>query len=512
MRLRRASLALVPLAALAFFGGSVAGCDEPEAAPAATAPGVLPSAFLDRTTTFHTDGSAGLDGRITLVFEEGVAAQHLEVRGVHIDEPGKHVWAVDSVGFLEGAPIPGDPFAEQIAGVVTFHAHAADAGSATIGKMPMVPPGTVVLDVVLNGQKTALVPLLNQQEILADVCEAPPLEPVAVSLDASVAWSAATLPNLVVDTVDVAADASGRAYLLGSYHSGGENQGVRLFAIADGHIGSVAELPTNVAALAPGEGAGPSVAMRTHPGDGTIAITVSRRNVGVAEVWSRSITAPIDVGLPAIATSGGRVLVGMTVTSPLTIDGVVDDAADADPEQLVVFDAETGVRLASKGGVHATRAEALAGGAFVVTTDDASGAFTRVLEADLTERWKIVGTGALATTTDGRVFVALGSDVHVFAADGAPLGVVPHAGGPTLAPLADGSILVERLDGVARVRPDGTVKWASLPAAKVDWCTATPPFLVARVDGGAILAARPETPQDGSSAGRAIVARFEAAE
>lgn len=487
-------------------------CDAERAPPVSTPSGVLPTGVLDRTITFHTDGSVGLEGRITLFYELGNPVQSFGVRGLHIDEPGTHAWIVDAVGYSEGPVNPDAPSGAIVAGVASFEAHADEAGSMTtvLGEMPSVPLGTVVLDVVLNGREKTLVPGLNQQTVVADVCEAPPLDPVAISLDASLAWSTATLPNVVVDAVDVAADADGRAYLLGSFYGGGEDVGARLFTMADGHVGSVAELPTNTAALAPGEGAGPTVAMRTHPFAGATAITVSRRDVALSEVWSRSIGAPTDVGVAAIATSGGRVLAGMTVAPPLTIDGAVVTTADADPEQLLVFDADSGALLASKGGVHALRAEALAGGAFVVATDDGSGAFTRVLEADLTERWKVEGTGAIATTPDGRVFLGIDGEVRIFAADGAPLGVIPAASGASFAPLDDGSLLVQRLDGVARVWPDGHAKWTTLPAAEVGWCTATPPFLVTRVDGGAILATRPKTPQDGSSAGRAIVARLEA--
>lgn len=478
------------------------------------------TATLVRRFFFRVDGSIELEGSVILTLASDHLDRGFDLGAARILEPeGAAAWAFDDVESDGPWPLFIAAGGHAVERFVMVRAHVpAEATVNQTSVVPSAPPSTLELSVFGagpdEGLSQAVLPILTEDIKLQETCPSPDLTGLATPIGAALDWSAATLPGLVSEASALAADPLGQAYFVGTYPSsfGGAFEG-RVYAAKGGLILSITEVPSGLVAIAPGDGEGPTLAMHDTPTEleptEDDAVVVSRRDASLAELWSHRITSTPGLLVPAIATSGGRVLVGASVTIPLTVDGVEIPGAEPSAYQLLVFDEGTGELIATKGGIDAASAVGLAGGGFGIA--DADG-FVRVLESDLSERWS-AGTsgsvGAIAAGLGGDLWATDGNGTRRYDAAGNALDQFPSAFASTLAPLPDGSVLLGTPQGLARATSGGELTEVSLPYARVGWCSARPGFLVAPAPGGAVIAARPETPQDGASPGRGVVARLE---
>lgn len=471
-----------------------------------------PLATYARTILFHADGSSTLDGVVVVTLASDALERSYTFDDVRLAEPGDaHRWVVDEATSNAPWPVTLGAGAHTAQRLITFTAHVApNVGAPDTSTVPIAPPST--LELVLRplglddeGPPLVVLPDLVEDTKLTDPCPPPSLEGMFDGFGATLDWSASTLPGLVQAPTSLSADPLGRAYLLATYPNALGSSDSRVFAAKGGLIGSITEVASPLVALAPGEGAGPTLALHDLSDPEQHAVVVTRRGAGLAEIWNHTIATTPGLLVPAVATSGGRVLVGLTIAPPLVVDGVEVAGADADASQLLLFDADTGALVATKGGVDAGAAVGLVGGAFAVT--DGFG-MLRVLGMDLEEKWAVSTEGPMAASPDGGVWTVMNGNVVAYNAAGDAIAGFPGAAGATLAPLPDGSVLVGSPMGLARGTTDGIITEVSLPFAPVGWCSARPEFLVAPVAGGAVIAARVATPQDGASPGRAVIARL----
>jgi hypothetical protein len=392
------------------------------------------------------------------------------------------------------------------------HAHASAPAPGAGPTVPAAPPMTihvVVRALDVEGSPAVLVaPTLASEAITAEPCPAPSLAGMPEDLGATLDSSTATIPATVYAILGLAADSNDRAYLLTSYLATGGGTGGRLFAASGPVFDAITEVPSPLVALAPGRGDGPTLAWHALP-DAVPDVVVRRFDTDLHEAWSHTLPAPRGLLVPTVATSGARVLVGLQAAIPLSIDGAGVEGAPTTTNMLLAFDTETGTLLAMKGDLDATAATGLDGGAFVVVDRDS---VLHVLEADLSERWSVPIEGPFAAAR-GRVWITARGSVLAYAPDGTIAQTIPNlfeAPGNVhgIAPLPDGGVLLGATPGALRGGSDGVWVGAELPRAAVAWCSANPSFVVAPTSGGALLAARPQTAEEGSGAGRGVLGRL----
>lgn len=490
---RRARHAVGRVAGILAAVGSAACVHVPreEAAP--------PTGKLDRSFVYQSDGTVDLAITVTLELPAGARDRHFTLDRVRLVEPGGGAhWTSAIRGPLEGWPatVRWDGF-ELVERSFILDATAVAPGG-------VAPDATVEVTLVGDDATFVVVPVFDHVESTTGECSAPLVAEMPGPLGASLAWSVETLGGIVEQPLDLVAAPNGDAWLLASY-TGDQNE--RVFAVSDGHASSVLELP-GLSAVAAGDGAGPSTVTTVPDPSGIGSAIVTHRDTRNSPVWSHELADVQMNARPVVATSGGRVLVGVSLASQLLLDGVAVDGV-IDPDELLLFDEPTGALVSALPGLRANAMEPLLGGAFAITTDETGQEVLHVLEADLSVRWtKLLGSGRanLATTPDGTVWVHREGVVERYDASGAPAGSTQAPSGTSIAPLEDGGFLVGTDHGVARVWPDGTSVTSSFREIKVAWCGELATWWVARTPGGAVAATRPRFIGAGTADGRAIIA------
>lgn len=462
-----------------------------------------PSSTFSGEMRFQTDGTIALDAFVRVQLFGTEAPETYTFGGVHIDDGTFGAdWTIDEVETSDTAwPV-------VVEGLLAFETRFVHVRAHSPGFDFIVSP-TLTADVIHDG-KTLRTAGLGQLDVTFDPCDAPSIDGIAEALGSTLAWSHTTLPGLVPGVWTLEIDALGRAYLGSTLFAPGTFEAVvRVFsATADG-VGDVVELYGQDVAVAPGDGSGPTIAT-SRLKDGWLDHWISRRNAKLEEVWSRPIRRVFQIPERLqIANANGRIAVLVRPENEL----IVGDETLGKPNgvALLVLDEATGDVVAWKPVPGAAHVEAIGDGFIVDAPTGATGWALTGYGPDLSERFITPTAPAdrLARAPDGTVWVSHAASIDQIDADGVVLRTLAAPYHQSLAPLADGTVLVGTDVGIARVAQGMDPRVATLPHPAANWCEAMASYVVASGPSGPLFAALPFIPSTPTLQSFAILGKLD---
>lgn len=463
--MRRAPLAAVLAALLALVPGALVagGCDADYQVRA-------PDAFASTRLIYGADGVIRREMNVELwLYPDHRRTRHyaLEAFAITAGE-GERAWTIDAVEF-DSAEWPTVLETQDIQKRRLFvRAHwTPDATVAVRGQTAVV---TLLTD---EGPVDASV-------FLNDVAETEPCAPVSAegalaSVGVPVAWMTEGPPALAERVLGVASDGADRVWVATEIPTP-PSEAIRVFVVTPTGFGAVKELASLRAALAPGTiatAAGRSAAIlanvnTTPTGDWTLAVT--RYDDALDVQWQHSLALGADLQ-PVIAASGGRVLLSLSSSDPILIDGVEVAPASIDGNRAVMLDETTGEFLAAA-DTRLFDLVALPDGAFATHERINGNEVFAVREADLSLRWTSPAKedATLDVGADGSIWASSYTTITRFDAFGAVSVALPRPMSGATAALGDGSAIVAGATDVARIADGQAANVQPIGGTGVQWC------------------------------------------
>lgn len=463
----------------------------------------LPTGTLDGKMTFGADGQVEIDALVRVQMFGTAEPETYTLGEIRIEDGTFGAsWTIDEIHVEPGG------WPAVVDGALDFETRSVRVRAHSPGFDFIVEP-RVTAEVVHDG----VVEPATLQGILSvefELCEAPSVAPVPAKLGGALAWSAETLPNLANQVLALEADPLGRSFFATDFLATTTFQsGVRIFGTTAAGIEDVLEVLGEDVAIAPGTGAGPTIATTSFdPFDGKTDERVARYDAHLKEIWGHEIGSVLNTGFRVhVAASNGVVAALIEPPAELVVDGEV--LGPTDGRTVVLFDEATGDVVGWKAVPKTVRIEGVPSGFVLQEWAGVSGTNELVgVTPDLTETFRTT-TGevrALAAAPDGTIWVSYEKAVAQYGTDGALLRTLPAPRHDSLAPLADGTVLVgTQSDEIALVAAGKDPIVSGLPTPAATWCKATSPFVVASSASGPVFVTRPSTLQVPGVPGLAIL-------
>lgn len=492
--------AIAALAAPVLLGSATVGCVIEKVVEKPSSP----TGTLDGTMTFRSDGQVEIEALVRVQMFGTDEPQKYTLGEIRIEDGTfGAAWTIDEIQVEPGG------WPAVVDGALAFETRSVLVRAHSPGFQFVVEP-RVTAEVVRDGA-TETASLLGSVHAEFELCQAPPVEPIPAALGGELAWSAETLPNLANQVLALEVDPLGRSYFATDFLLTPSFQGgVRVFGTTAAGIEDVLEVTGDDVGIAPGSGAGPTIAtiILGAPTAEMLGERITRYDAHLKEVWSHHVSQ-VNMGSTRvqIAASNGRVAALVNPTTELVIDGT-SLGPEAGPT-VVLFDEATGDVIEWKQVPKSIRIEGVASGFVLEECCGPSGIHQLVgVTPDLTETFRsaIDDVRALAVGPDGTIWVSHPTSVAQYGADGALLRTLAAPLHGSLAPLADGTVLVAtQHDEIALVAEGEDPIVSGLPAPAASWCAATSPFVVASSASGPVFVARPSTIEFPGVSGLAIL-------